>query len=590
MITMECIIKKIKTIFQNSIQKCFPSISEDAIVTYANLKFGHYQCNNAINIYKKYGKELNYENAQKISEFIISNINETIFEEIKSSPQGFITVKLSKDYIETSLKKLFNGKKIDISVNINDIKESNENYGNVLVDFSSPNIAKEMHVGHLRSTIIGDSICKVFEFLKINTHRVNHVGDWGTQFGMIINYIKTHYPNFKEEMPDLSNLTSLYQESKKMFDADKEFEKSSKENAIKLQHNDDDCKFLWNKLCESSKKEFDKLYDILDIKLEYVGESFYVPMLSTVMDLLRESKLLTNIGDAICYQSENFKVPLFLQKSNGGYGYDSTDVAALYYRLTQLNCNCVIYVTDIGQLTHFETMFDLIKKTNWGDKNAKLIHVGFGLVLNEDNKKFKTRSGTTVKLINLIKEGTERAKRDLLQRIETKSQEEKSYFENVDIDQLSESLCVSAIKYFDLKQHRNSDYKFSYDNMLNVKGNTGIYIIYGYSRICSIFRKCTINVEDISKDELCLTSIYEINLGLHILKFPDILYYILKNMLVHKLAEYMYDLTTTFTAFYENCKVLNNENEKSRLLLCSITKSLLKLCMELLGMKPIEKL
>ncbi|KOB62641.1 hypothetical protein PFHG_04399 [Plasmodium falciparum HB3] len=521
---MECITKKIKTIFQNSIQKCFPSISEDAIVTYANLKFGHYQCNNAINIYKKYGKELNYENAQKISEFIISNINETIFEEIKSSPQGFITVKLSKDYIETSLKKLFNGEKIDISININDIKESNENYGNVLVDFSSPNIAKEMHVGHLRSTIIGDSICRVFEFLKINTHRVNHVGDWGTQFGMIINYIKTHYPNFKEEMPDLSNLTSLYQESKKMYDADKEFEKSSKENAIKLQNNDEDCKFVWNKLCESSKKEFDKLYNILDIKLEYVGESFYVPMLSTVLDLLKESKLLTNIGDAICYQSENFKVPLFLQKSNGGYGYDSTDVAALYYRLTQLNCNCVIYVTDIGQLTHFETIFDLIKKTNWGDKNAKLMHVGF----------------------------------------------------DVDIDQLSESLCVSAIKYFDLKQHRNSDYKFSYDNMLNVKGNTGIYIIYGYSRICSIFRKSTINVEDISKDELSLTSIYEINLGLHILKFPDIFYYILKNMLVHKLAEYMYDLTTTFTAFYENCKVLNNENEKSRLLLCSITKSLLK--------------
>ncbi|KNG78130.1 arginyl-tRNA synthetase [Plasmodium falciparum IGH-CR14] len=306
-----------------------------------------------------------------------------------------------------------------------------------------------------------------------------------------------------------------------MYDADKEFEKSSKEM---------------------------QLYYKIMMKIVNSYGTNYVKV---------ESKLLTNIGDAICYQSENFKVPLFLQKSNGGYGYDSTDVAALYYRLTQLNCNCVIYVTDIGQLTHFETIFDLIKKTNWGDKNAKLMHVGFGFVLNEDNKKFKTRSGTTVKLINLIKEGTERAKRDLLQRIETKSEEEKSYFENVDIDQLSESLCVSAIKYFDLKQHRNSDYKFSYDNMLNVKGNTGIYIIYGYSRICSIFRKSTINVEDISKDEL---------------------------------AEYMYDLTTTFTAFYENCKVLNNENEKSRLLLCSITKSLLKLCMELLGMKPIEKL
>ncbi|CRG97754.1 arginine--tRNA ligase, putative [Plasmodium gallinaceum] len=587
---MECLIKKIKEIFQISIQKCFPTINEDVVVTYANAKFGHYQCNNAINIFKKYGKSLNYENAHKISLTIIENINEKIFEEIKSSPQGFITVKLSKEYIEKSLLKLFKDNKINIKLNINDVKDDNENYGNVLVDFSSPNIAKEMHVGHLRSTILGDSICKIFEFLNVNTKRINHIGDWGTQFGMIINYISLNYPNFKKEMPQLNDLTGLYQEAKKMYDSDKEFEKESKEYAIKLQNNNEDCKLIWNKLCESSKREFDKIYKILDIKIEHVGESYYVPMIPDVLDKLKEKNLLTYIGDALCYKSENFNVPLFLQKSNGSYGYDSTDIAAIYYRLKKLNCNCIIYVTDNGQLTHFETLFELTKKTDWVSNNTKLVHVGFGLVLNENNKKFKTRSGTNIKLISLINEGTERAKKDLLERIKSKSEEEKNYFQEIDIDKLSEALCVSAIKYFDIKQHRNSDYKFSYDNMLNVKGNTGIYIIYAYSRICSIFRKSSINVEELSKEEINLVNNYEINLGLHILKFPDVFYYILKNMLIHKLAEYTYDLTTIFTSFYENCKVLNSENEKTRLLLCSITKSLLYICLQLMGMKPIEKL
>ncbi|SBS90801.1 arginyl-tRNA synthetase, putative [Plasmodium malariae] len=542
---MECLIKKLKDLFQNSIQKCFPSISEEVVVTYANAKFGHFQCNNALNIYKKHGKSLNLENAQKVSQLIIENISEHFFEEINSSAQGFITVKVSKEYIEKSLLKLFKNNKVDIRVNINEVIDGNiGSYGNVLVDFSSPNIAKEMHVGHLRSTIIGDSICRIFEFLNVNTKRINHIGDWGTQFGMIINYIISKYPNFKDNMPDLSNLTALYQESKKLYDSDKEFEKSSKEYAIKLQNNNEDCKFIWKKLCESSIKEFDKIYKILEINIEYIGESFYISMISDVLDMLKKKNILTNIGEALCYQSENFKFPLFLQKTNGGYGYDSTDVTGIYYRLKKLNCDSIIYVTDNGQLSHFEILFDLAKKAGWTHNDTKLIHVGFGLVLNSDNKKFKTRSGTTVKLINLINEGTERAKKDLLERIKIKSEEEKNYFEglserrinsiSVDIDKLSEALCVSAIKYFDIKQHRNTDYKFSYDSMLNVKGNTGLYIIYAYSRICSIFRKSNKNVDELSKDELNLVNQYEINLGLHIIKFPDVFYFVLKNMLIHK--------------------------------------------------------
>ncbi|SBT80871.1 arginyl-tRNA synthetase, putative [Plasmodium malariae] len=323
---MECLIKKLKDLFQNSIQKCFPSISEEVVVTYANAKFGHfqckqnkreeiyfytyihYECNNALNIYKKHGKSLNLENAQKVSQLIIENISEHFFEEINSSAQGFITVKVSKEYIEKSLLKLFKNNKVDIRVNINEVIDGNiGSYGNVLVDFSSPNIAKEMHVGHLRSTIIGDSICRIFEFLNVNTKRINHIGDWGTQFGMIINYIISKYPNFKDNMPDLSNLTALYQESKKLYDSDKEFEKSSKEYAIKLQNNNEDCKFIWKKLCESSIKEFDKIYKILEINIEYIGESFYISMISDVLDMLKKKNILTNIGEALSFY-ENCKV------------------------------------------------------------------------------------------------------------------------------------------------------------------------------------------------------------------------------------------------------------------------------------------
>ncbi|VWU52269.1 arginine--tRNA ligase, putative [Hepatocystis sp. ex Piliocolobus tephrosceles] len=588
---MECIVKKIKSLFQQSIQKCFPFIKEEIVVTYANAKFGHYQCNNALNIFKKHGKELNYENAHKLSLTIIENLDRNMFEDINASTQGFITVKLSKDYIQRSLLKLFENNKIDIGININELKdESNIKLDTILVDFSSPNIAKEMHVGHLRSTILGDSICRIFEFLKVRTLRINHVGDTGTQFGMIINYIHMHYPNFREKMPELDNLTDLYQNAKKMYDADKTFEMNAKEFRMKLQNNDEDCVFIWKELNNASKKEFDKLYKILNIKLDYMGESFYEPRIPAAINMLKEKNLVTYIGDALCYQSTKYKVPLFLQKSNGAYGYDSTDVACIHYRLKVLNATSVYYIVDNGQSSHFEILFELAKKAGWVDEGVKLEFVGFGLVLNADGKKFKTRSGTTIKLINLINEGTERAKKDLIEKIKLKSDEEKKYFEGIDLDKLSEDLCVSAIKYFDIKQHRNTDYKFSYDNMLNVKGNTGIYIIYAYSRLCSIFRKGNINIDDLLKGELNLTNQYEINLGLHILKFPDTFYYILKNMLIHKLAEYTYDLTTIFTAFYENCKILGGDNEHSRLLLCVITKSLLKTCLELLGMKAIEKL
>lgn len=587
---MESLSKKIKTVLQNSFHACFPSINEDISITHANPKFGHYQCSNALSIFKKHKKSLNLESAQKISQQVIEHVNGTLFEEIQATPQGFITIKVSKTYIENNLLKLYQNNKVHINVDINELKEENENYENVLVDFSSPNIAKEMHVGHLRSTILGDSICRIFEFLKVPTKRINHVGDWGTQFGMIINYIMTKYPNFEKEMPHFDHLTALYQEAKKCFDNDAEFQKKSKELAISLQNNDPTCRMLWSEICKASKKEFEKIYKILNIQIEYMGESTYIDSIPDVLKILQEQNLLTYIDQALCYKSEKYEVPLFLQKSNGGYGYDATDVAAAYYRLKILKMKHIIYVTDNGQKNHFDILFDLLEKTNWLEKDNKLTHVGFGLVLGENNKKFKTRSGTNVKLIELINEGTERAKKDLLERMHSKNETEETYFQDMDIDQLSEILCVGAIKYFDIKQHRNSDYKFSYDSMLNVKGNTGIYILYAYARICSIFRKLEINVDNINKEEMNLTTVYEINLGLHILKFPDVLSFVLKTMLVHKLAEYTYELTTVFTSFYEHCKVLNDPNMNTRILLCDITKSLLHLCLQLMGITPAEKL
>lgn len=586
---MECITKKLKRIFHEAFQKCVPTLNEEISVINANPRFGHYQCNNALSIFKKEGKSLGMESPQKLCEAVVEKIQDPMFEEVVAAPQGFITMKLSKAYLSEILLRMYKNDSIEIRVDLNEVKEEGEEYEKVLVDFSSPNIAKEMHVGHLRSTILGDSICRILEFLNINTMRINHLGDWGTQFGMIIYNIITKYPNFEKEMPEFDNLTKLYQEAKKNYDSDEEFKKNSKEYAIRLQNGDAICKMLWTRLCECSQKEFNKIYRILNIQITNVGESFYIPKIPSVLDELKEKGLLTNIDDAICYHSENFTVPLFLQKSNGGFGYDSTDVASIHHRIKNEKCNCIIYVTDNGQRTHFETLFELARKTGWTTEKTRLMHVGFGLVLGENNKKFKTRSGESIKLIELINEGTSRAKKDLLERINQKSEEEQKYFKEIDLDKLSEVLCVSAIKYFDIKQHRNSDYKFSYDSMLNVKGNTGIYILYAYSRVSSIFRKSNINIVDIPK-EMKLENTYEINLALQILKFPDVLQYILKTMLVHKLAEFTYDLTTIFTSFYENCKVLDGENMNTRLLLCDITRSLLRLCLELMGITPVDKL
>lgn len=286
----------------------------------------------------------------------------------------------------------------------------------ILVDFSSPNIAKEMHVGHLRSTIIGDCLCRAMEYSGHDVMRVNHVGDWGTQFGMLISYLQDEYPDFLNNPPNISDLTAIYKASKKRFDAEPDFKERSRNNVVKLQSGDENCRTIWNVLCDISRKEFQKVYDALKVDLTEVGESFYNPMIPDTVSVLQNKEgLVVEDEGMLIIKLPHFEIPLILRKSDGGYGYDSTDMTAIRYRLQTLKRDWLVYITDSGQMGHFHMCFDVARHMDWvGDK--RLNFIGFGVVCGEDGKKFKTRSSETVRLIDLLNEAKDRMTSSLEER------------------------------------------------------------------------------------------------------------------------------------------------------------------------------
>jgi arginyl-tRNA synthetase len=393
----------------------------------------------------------------------------------------------------------------------------------VLVDFSSPNIAKEMHVGHLRSTIIGDCMCRLLEFVKFDVMRVNHLGDWGTQFGMLITYLLEAYPNILQESPNISDLTAIYKSSKKRFDEDTDFKERSRLNVVKLQSHDPVCFKIWQLLCEVSRQEFAKVYSLLDVTLDEYGESFYNPMIPSVIDNLRSKGLVEEDEGMLVVKLPHFTIPLIVRKSDGGYGYDSTDMAALHYRLFELKRDWIIIIKDAGQAPHFHMIFDAGKEAGWfkevagtrqvqslsslkeGRNNTgndsvmamtaseekkclvepRVDHIGFGVVCGDDGKRFKTRSSETVRLIDLLNAARDRMKESLLQR----ASEGKAGIASNELDDAASKIGYGAVKYFDLKQHPSTDYIFNYDRMLDTKGDTAVYLMFAYARLASILRK-----------------------------------------------------------------------------------------------------
>jgi arginyl-tRNA synthetase len=501
----------------------------------------------------------------------------------KAEPPGmfFIDINLNEKWLEdTSMKVLKEGITIDTP-----------NTGRkVLVDFSSPNIAKEMHVGHLRSTILGDTICRILEFLGNDVKRINHVGDWGTQFGMLIANLEIEHPNFMETRPEVKDLEDFYRIAKKKFDEDPEFKKKAYEKTVLLQKGDSTCRDAWKFICDQSRNEFNKLYDKLDIKLEEMGESFYDPICRKVVEDLKEKGTIVIDEGAHILKIPDYKLPLMLVKSDGGLTYDTTDLAALFYRFTEMKRDWIIYVIGSEQELHLKLLFEAGKLCGWHNPpQTRTDHMAFGLILGKDGKKISTRnpSGEPVKLVYLLDEAKARAKKEL----ETRMTEHKTEFTEEYIESASARMGYSAVKYFDLKQYRTSQYKFDYTLMLDPKGNTAVYLFYNYVRICSVYRKFNINDEGLQKlidtEFIKITHPKEKALISHILKFNDVIDDLLDDLAINKLTDYVYGIACKFSEFYEECKI---GGDPSRILIVELTKRFMTLSFDLLGMTPIEKI
>ena len=463
----------------------------------------------------------------------------------------------------------------------------------IVVDFSSPNIAKEMHVGHLRSTILGESICRILEFLGNKVERINHVGDWGTQFGMLIAYLESINPNYANEPEKCGNIRDLeefYKNAKKKFDENPEFKKISQLKTVDLQKGEPNARKAWLFICQISRENFEKVYQKLGVHLTECGESFYNEMCKNLVKELESKKIIIEDKGAKIIRLKDFKNPMIIVKSDGGIGYDSTDLCAINYRINILKADWIIYVVATEQAEHFKMLFKAAEICGFlKNGQVRLDHMGFGLVQGEDGKKMATRKGGNFKLIDLLKEGKENAAKEMTLRNEKSKAEDKMTPEY--INEASEKLGISAIKYYDLKQFRTTGYKFDFDKMLDDKGNTAVYLFYSYVRICSIYRKINLSEKDleelINKNEFEINEISEKKLLSHLLLFNDVIDDVLKDLSLNLLCDYLYGIATKFSEFYESCKIVGNN---SRILLTELCKRFMKISFDLLSLTPIEKI
>lgn len=452
----------------------------------------------------------------------------------------------------------------------------------ILVDYSSPNIAKDMHVGHLRSTIIGDCLSNFFNCCGHEVLRINHVGDFGLQYGMMIQYI-LHILVHDNDVFLENNLQNIYHESKRLFDQDATFKANSYSKLVLLQNGDKTCVDIWLKLKSISKVAYDNIYRKLSISPELTecGESFYVDKIDDVIAELQERGILTEDNGRQIILFDHWKLPLTIVKSDGGYTYDTTDLVAIKYRLINLRVNEIYYVVDSGQSLHFDMLFDVARFMGW-DNNATLIHYKFGLVYGSDGKKFKARSGKVVKLIDLIEEADIYAKKIL----------DKN---NANINQISEKIAISSIKYYDLSKIANSDYKYDLTQIINEKGNTGPYLLYTCVRIKAIVTKCKELMYDNEIKDNDFVSIKEVDLMKYILHFPDTINDIQNSLDFQKLTSYAYRLgqycNTMLNSDYIINKTINgDEVNYTRLVLIKFVKAVIKKITSIIGIELVNKM
>ena len=577
-----------------AMQRAFPEAGQPLdpqLAPASKPEFGDFQANGALPLAKPLGQP-----PRAIATAIVMQLTaDPTFAELCLEPQiagpGFINLTLRPERLAAELQARLGDPRLGVP--------KVELQAPVIVDFSSPNIAKEMHVGHLRSTIIGDALARVLEFRGHPVLRLNHVGDWGTQFGMLITHLKQVAPEAltMADAVDLGDLVSFYRQAKARFDDDESFQTTSREEVVKLQGGDPVSLKAWGLLCDQSRREFQKIYDQLGIRLTERGESFYNPYLQAVVDDLKAAGLLVVDAGAGCVFLEGVSgkdgqpLPLIVQKSDGGFNYATTDLAAIRYRFAPApagdGASRVIYVTDAGQANHFAGVFQVAQRAGWIPSQCSVEHVPFGLVQGDDGKKLKTRSGDTVRLKDLLDEAVERTEADLRQRLADEQRSEDEAF----IQQVASSVGLAAVKYADLSTNRITNYQFSFDRMLALTGNTAPYLLYAVVRIAGIARKGgDLGAGTVSS--LTFSEAQEWALVRELLKFDGVIAEVEQELLPNRLCNYLFELSQVFNRFYDQVPVLKAEEpaRSSRLALCRLTTDTLSLGLGLLGIPTLERM
>src|SRR5580704_5884643 len=547
--------------------------------TFANLvkaaqdpKFGDYQANCAMPLAKQLG-----EPPRKVAERILANLDvKDLCEPPQIAGPGFINLTLSTAWLERALGKLVADERLGMSLS--------DKPSRVIIDFSSPNVAKPMHVGHIRSTVIGAALYRLFQFAGHDVQSDNHVGDWGTQFGMILYGYKHFLDREAFEREPVTELARLYRHVNQLGEQDPQVAREARDETAKLHAFDAQNVALWREFVRLCQRALDAIYERLHVTFNMtLGESAYHDLLPGVVRSLEEQGIAVESEGAICIFVDDNAAPFIVRKSDGAFTYATTDLATIRYRAQTLKGQEILYVVDARQSEHFKLLFATARR--WGYDRLDLRHVSFGTILGEDKRPFRTRSGDTIGLESLLDEAVLRARHIVDENDDAKETPELDARTRAIV---AETVGIGGIKYADLHHNRESDYVFSWDKMLAVTGDTATYIQYSYARICGIFRKGSIDREGLrrSSPAIHLRSPAERRLAVLLLRFPETVEAAIEDCRPHFMTQYVFTLADAFTTFYEECPVLKESDEElrqSRLILCDLTARMLKKGLWLLG-------
>ena len=557
-----------------------PADCEPQVRQSAKVQFGDYQANGMMAVAKKLGMA-----PRQLAEQVLTHLDlNGIASKVEIAGPGFINIFLDPAFLAQHVQQALASDRLGVT---QPAKQT------VVVDYSAPNVAKEMHVGHLRSTIIGDAAVRTLEFLGHNVIRANHVGDWGTQFGMLIAWLEKQQQENAGEMA-LADLEGFYRDAKKHYDEDEAFAERARSYVVKLQGGDEYFREMWRKLVDITMSQNQLTYDRLNVTLtrdDVMGESLYNPMLpGIVADLKAKGLAVESEGATVVFldeykNKEGEPMGVIIQKKDGGYLYTTTDIACAKYRYETLHADRVLYYIDSRQHQHLMQAWTIVRKAGYVPDSVPLEHHMFGMMLGKDGKPFKTRAGGTVKLADLLDEALERARRLVAEKNPDMPADE--------LEKLANAVGIGAVKYADLSKNRTTDYIFDWDNMLAFEGNTAPYMQYAYTRVLSVFRKADIDESALTNAQVVISEDREAQLAARLLQFEETLTVVAREGTPHVMCAYLYDVAGLFSSFYEHCPILSAENEEirnSRLKLAQLTAKTLKLGLDTLGIETVERM